>query len=150
MAIIVSTNGEIIVAGTNLSDHCTTFTLDDGQETKDITTFTTGTPIRVFRAGLGTPSVQATFKLDHAAGSVEPVLRPLVSTSSTGFALVVQKLAAGAVNPTSSVNPKYSFGACVLDGGLTVLNEQVGEVAEVQVRFVPYASSLTISTTATS
>lgn len=150
MAILVSTNGYILVNAVNLSDHCTSLSMNDGQETRDCSTFTTGTPMRVFRAGLTTASVSATFKNDHASGSVESTLRGLVSSSSTGFPLVVQKIAGSATVPTSTNNPKYTFSAVVIDGDLNVLNDSVGEIAEISARFVPYTGSLTVSTSATS
>ena len=142
MAIIVSTNAYITVGGTNLSDHATSITVNDGQETRDASVM--GTAYRLFRAGLGTPSISVTFKNDHAASSVENTLRSLITTSTSGVVTIeARKLNSN----SSSTNPTYSMVG-ILDGDLNVLNDSIGEIAEISARFVPY-SSFTVSTTAT-
>lgn len=144
MAVIVSSNGLIKVAGTNLSDHCKSFKLNLSQETRDVTAH--GATQHVFRAGLSNTSVEAEFYLDHATGSVEQTLRPLVSITSTGFDIVLQKIAGSTANPTSTGNPIYTL-TCVVDGDISVLNEAVGEVGMITCKFVPYASGITLTTT---
>ena len=142
MAIVVSYNGSILVNGTDLSDHATSIRVNDGQETREATTM--GNTARVFRAGIQTPSIEATFRNDHAASSVESTLRGLISITSTGFTVIAKKNNSG----TTTVNPSYTLTA-ILDGDLMVLNDEHGEIAEISARFVPYSGSLTVSTTAT-
>lgn len=73
MSIQVSWDGFITVSGTDLSDHCVQLTLNDGEESRDVTAF--GDTSRRFRAGMGTASIEATFLNDHSSGSIENVLR---------------------------------------------------------------------------
>lgn len=140
MAIIVSTNGRIVVNGVDLSDHAKSIRVNDGQQTRSATAH--GNTYEVFRAGLGTPSIEATFHNDHASGSVEATLRGLISVTSTGFTVAARKINSA----TTTVNPDYQMVA-VIDGDLNVLSEDVGEIGEIAVRFVPY-STFTISTSA--
>jgi len=73
VSIQVSWDGYITVSGTDLSDHCVQLTLNDGEESRDVTAF--GDTSRRFRAALGTASIGATFFNDHSTGSVENLLR---------------------------------------------------------------------------
>lgn len=141
MAIIVSSNAAISVNGVDLSDHCTKVTVNDGQESREVSAM--GNTIRVFRAGLGTPSITAEFRNDTAASSVETTLRGLISITSSGFVVTARK-----VNTTvAATNPLYIMTA-IIDGDLNVLDASHGEVDALSVKFVPY-SSFTVQTTAT-
>lgn len=141
MAIVVAYNAQIMVNGVDLSNHCKSVVIDDGQETKEATAM--GNTIRVFRAGLGVPSITAEFHNDRASGSVEATLRGVVSITSTGFTVFVRPLNSA----TTAVNPSYTMES-VLDGGLTVVNDSVGEIPSISATFKPY-STFTVSTTAT-
>ena len=146
MAKIVSTNAQIIVGTTptDLSDWCKQVTVDWGQETRDISTFTTGTPMRLYRSGAQTATIEATFYCDHAAGGPEAILRAhVLGTSDTGFPVNCRPVN-GAVTAT---NPMFA-GTAIYDGALTVLNDEFGEVAEITARFLPY-SAWEVTTTAT-
>ena len=148
MSMQVPFNSYLSVNGVNLSDHCVRVTLNYGAETRDITTF--GQTFRIFRAGLSNLSVEAEFFNDHASGSVESTIRGLISSTSTGFTVIAQKIAASASVPTSTDNPKYTFTA-IVDGDISLLGSEVGEVDRLTARFVPYAGTTTlVSTTATS
>lgn len=81
MAIQVSWDGFISVSGTDLSDHCVQITLNDGQESRDVTAF--GDTSRRFRAGMGLASIEATFLNDHSTGSVENTLRQHLLSQNT-------------------------------------------------------------------
>lgn len=142
MAIVTSYNGFLSVNAVDLSNHCTSLRVNYGQESREVTSF--GDTARVFRTGLATPSIEATFKDDLASGSVNATLRGLVSLTSTGFTVIAKRLNSG----TTTVNPSFTLTA-VLDGDLLVMNDSVGEVPEISARFVPYSGSLTISTSAT-
>lgn len=147
MSVFVSTNALISINGTDLSDHAKTVRLNSGQQTRSATAH--GNTFEVFRAGLTTYSVDATFYNDHASGSVESILRGLIgiTASSSGFAVVVQKVTGSTGNPTSTSNPKYTFSQMIIDGDLNVLDESVGEIAEIPVRFIPFGGTLSIQTT---
>lgn len=145
MAIVVSYNGLIKVNGVDLSNHCKMFKFNDGQDTREVTAH--GATQHVFRAGLARTSVEAEFYLDHASGSVEQTLRGLVGISSTGFDVVLQKFAASSSGTaTSTGNPIYTI-TCIVDGDMTVLNETVGEVGTMSVKFAPYTGSFSMQTT---
>ena len=144
MAVVTSYDGFIVVNSVDLSDHAKVIRLNTGQETRDATAH--GATARNFRAGLRTLSVDATFFNDHASGSVESTLRGLISITSAGFPIVVQADAPSAATPTSTNNPKYSFTA-IYDGDLSVLDANIGELAEVTARFVPFSGTVTVQTT---
>lgn len=73
MAITVSNNALITVSGLDLTDHCVQLTLNDGQESREITHLRSS--VKNYRAALGTASIEATFLNDHSTGSVENTLR---------------------------------------------------------------------------
>lgn len=81
MGIQVSWDGYITVSGTDLSDHCVQLTLNDGQESRDVTAM--GDTSRRYRAALGTASVTATFLNDHSSGSIENTLRTHLLADNT-------------------------------------------------------------------
>jgi hypothetical protein len=140
MAKIVSTNAQLFIGGTDLSDHCKSLKVDWGQETRDVSTM--GNTQRVYRSGVQTASAEAVFFNDHATGSVEPTLRALViGSTDTGFTVNFR-----AVNGTiSATNPQFS-GQAVLDGSLETLSDEHGEVAEITARMLPYSSWSVVTT----
>lgn len=81
MSIQVSYDGYITVNGANLSDHCVSIIVNDGQESKDVTAM--GDTSRRFRAGEGMASIEATFYNDMSTGSVENRLRSLLLGANT-------------------------------------------------------------------
>lgn len=143
MAVTVRYNAYVEVNAVDLSDHVTRVAINDGQESRDATTH--GDSARKFRAGLGTPAFDITFLNDPASGSVEGTLRALIGVTSTGFNLFV-KTTNG--TPSGASNPRYELVA-VPDGDLMVMDDEVGEIASVSGRFVPYGafSVITSSTT---
>ena len=142
MAIIVSTNASVSIGGTDFSDHCKSVRVNDGQESRDVTAM--GHTTRRFRAGVVTARIEATFYNDAASGSISQTLKGLVSVSSTGFEVLVRKVN-GARGPS---NPEYQMTA-IIDGDVNVFDENHGDVSELTVAFVPYAT-FTLVTTATS
>jgi len=133
MAIIVSYNARILINSVDVSNHCVGVTVNDGQESRDVTAM--GDTSRRFRAGLGTASVEATFWGDTASGSITQTLTSLVSLFSTGFDVTVRK-----DNSARNVNnPEYSLTA-IIDGDVNALDEKPGEVSQLKVKFMPYSS----------
>ncbi len=140
MAIEVSYNGQILVNSVDLSDHAQKITIMNGQETRDITAH--GNTVRTFRAGLATPSIEVVFWNDQTSASVAATLRTLVTITSTGFAVSARPKNTA----QSTSNPNYSMVA-VIDGDVTVMDDEVGEPTQVTVRFLPYSGGLTTTTT---
>lgn len=98
-------NAFISVNGVNLSDHCSSVTLEDSAEEVDFTAFTSNA-YREFGQGLKDATVSATFFQDYASGSVDATLFPLYDSGGT-FSLVVKPDGAA----TSSTNPSYTMVA---------------------------------------
>lgn len=142
MATEVIYDAKVLINTVDYSNHCTQVVVHYGQETKDATCM--GNTYRVFRPGLQTYSFDMTFKLDAASTSVSTGLASLsgIVASSSGFTVAVTKKASAALGPS---NPTYS-GTMILDGDLTVMNDSIGELADVSAKFVPYAS-FSVSTT---
>jgi hypothetical protein len=141
MSIQVIYNAKVMVNSVDLTNHCTQAVVHDGQETKDATCM--GNTYHVFRVGLGTPSIDLTFKNDPASGSVESTLRGLITITSTGVPIYVRK-----INTTRSTdNPEYYMDG-IYDGDLTSMNDSIGELADISAKFVPF-STFTIYTSAT-
>jgi hypothetical protein len=134
MAIVVRYNPFIEIAGIDLSDHGKQVTVNDGQESQDASAF--GGSYRVYRSGLGTPSIECVFLNDHANGSVEATLRSLIGVNSTGGSVTVRTVN-GVIRSTD--NPEYYMDG-IIDGDLSVLDDTHGELAEITVRFVPYST----------
>lgn len=102
MAKQVLRNAYISVNGVNLSDHCSSVTLDDSAEEVDFTTFSSSA-YREFGQGMKDASISADFFNDFATGSVDATLYPLYDSGGT-FTVIV-KPDGGA---TSSTNPSYT------------------------------------------
>lgn len=100
--IQVSWDGYISVGGTDLSDHCVQITLNDGQESRDVTAF--GDTSRRYRAGEGLASIEATFLNDLSTGSVENTLRAhLLSQNTPNLAFPPTSPAASLVASTGNL-----------------------------------------------
>ena len=133
MAIVVSYDAFVQVNGVDLSDHTASVMVNTGQESRDITAM--GNTDRVFRAGLRTSSIEATFWGDIASGSAVQTLTGLVGITSTGFTVNVRK-----VNSARGTdNPEYNMVA-IIDGDINALDEKPGEPSQVKAKFVPYSS----------
>ena len=145
MAISVSYNALLTIttssqAAVDLSNHCVQVTVNDGQESREVTAM--GDTSRRYRAGMGTSSIDATFWSDVATGSVNQTLTPLITMTSTGFDVYVRK-DNGARNAN---NPEYHMIA-IVDGDVNMLDEKPGEVSQIKMRFLPYSTFETITTT---
>jgi hypothetical protein len=139
MAIIVSYNAFLSVNGVDFSNHCLQLTVNDGQESKEVTAM--GDTSKRFRAGLGTFSVEATLWSDVSSGSVVDTLRPLITMTSTGFEVAVKK-DTGTVTVN---NPRFTFQA-IVDGDVNLLDEKPGEVSQLKVKFLPYSAPVITTT----
>ena len=140
MAVIVSTNAYISINGTDFSDHCRTVTYNDGQESREVTAM--GDSTKRFRAGLGTSSVNASFWSDMSSGSISQTLASLTAVTSTGFSLLLRK-----VNGARTAGNPELQGEYIIDGEVNVMDENIGEVSQLTVAFLPYSAPTLVTTT---
>jgi len=114
MAKEVLRNAKILVNSVDLSDHCSSVSLDSSADEVEFTSF--GAGFREFGQGLKDATVTATFFNDHAAGSVADTLQPLYTNGST-FPLKVWPDAAGTVvyTMTSRLYQYPAFAGAVGD-----------------------------------
>lgn len=144
MAIVVSYNAKVEINSVDLSDHVLQVTVNDGQESREVTAM--GDTTKRFRAGLGTASIDCSFWSDVSSGSVNSTLLPLITMTTSGaFPVVVRKDKSTA---RSASNPDYGMTFAIIDGDVNFLDEKPGEVSQIKCRFLPY-SAFTVTTTAT-
>lgn len=127
MAIYTFTDGFLSVAGTDLSDHVTSITLDTGVEAQDKTAM--GDSSRQSIAGLSTWSVTAEIQQDFAAGELDAIIAALTNNEA---ALVIR--------PTSSAvgttNPEWTG-----TGLLTSYNPISGAVGDLAMASVTFEAA---------
>jgi hypothetical protein len=128
MAKFVLRDGYIQVNSVDLSDHCSSVTVESTAEEIDLTAFTTA-GYREFGAGFKDATVTATFFQDYAAASVHATLQPLYDSGGT-FALNIKPTQAA----TSATNPRITLGTARLFG-YTPLAGGVGEASTMDVSF---------------
>jgi hypothetical protein len=142
VAIQTSYNFFIAINGTTLSAYCTNLRVNVPQNANEAQA--AGATHKQYRAGMGDPSIEATFRADDStAGGPGYVLRPLVATSSTGFSVAARRVNA----IVTSANPEYN-GQFVVSGDLMAMEDEWGAVPSISVKLVPFGT-FTISSTAT-
>ena len=87
-------NAKITVNAVDLSDHCSSITIEDSADEVEFTSF--GDSYRDFGQGLKDSTISASFFNDHAASSVADTLQALYTSGGT-FAVKVWPDAAGTV-----------------------------------------------------
>lgn len=95
MAKEVLTNVKITVNSVDLSDHCSSVSIENSADEVDFTAFGTA-GYREFGQGLKDATITASFFNDHAAASVADTHQPLFSSGST-FPVKVWPNASGTV-----------------------------------------------------
>ena len=105
MAKAVLTDAVITVNGTNLSDHCSSVTIEDTADEVEFTSFGSAA-YREFGRGLKDVTITAEFYNDYAASSVDAVLSNEY-TQGTAFPVTVKASSAA----TSSTNPIWSMSS---------------------------------------
>lgn len=105
MAKTVLRSAVISVMGSDLSDHCSSVTLENTAEEVDFTSFG-ASEYREFGQGMRDASITAEFFNDYASASVDAVLNAAF-TSSTAFVVTVKADDA----TTSSTNPIWTLQA---------------------------------------
>lgn len=138
MAKLVLRDCQIVVNGTDLSDHVNAVTINLSKDDVDTTSFSGGGRERV--AGLKDDSFEVTFQQDFAASEVDAVLYPLWD-NETEFTVAVRPTTAA----ISSTNPEYT-GTCILLE-YTPLDGKVGDLSETKVSFPSQRAGITRDTT---
>ena len=82
MAKEVLTNATLLVNSVDLSDHCSSITLEDTADEVDLTAFS-ASEYRENGAGLKDATITADLFNDHAAASVADTLQPLYDSGGT-------------------------------------------------------------------
>ena len=140
MAIQTSYNFKITVNSVDLSDHCTNLKIAKPQAANE--SQAAGAVHKQYRAGMGDPYIEATFRADDAVGSVNQTLRGLITPTSTGVPIVARRINSA----RSSANPDYSFDA-IVSGDLMPVDDSWGEVPTITVKFCPVGAYAETSTT---
>lgn len=108
MAKFVYKTAAITVAGTSLSDHCSSAAVEVTTDEVDLTAM--GATYREFGTGLSTANITATFFNDFAAATVDAVLWPKSQDGST-FTVVV----APQGGTLSATQPSYTMTSRLLN-----------------------------------
>jgi hypothetical protein len=116
MAKIVLKDAYISVDSVELSDHCSSVTIETTFDEQDVTGF--GSTYREFLQGLGDATITLALFQDFDTGSVDDTLWPLSQSGET-FDVVVRATSAIA----SATNPEYT-----MTGSLFNYNPIAGEV----------------------
>lgn len=118
MAKFVLKNCFISVDGVNLSDHCSSVTIETKFDETDVTAF--GSTYREIIQGLGDATVTLAVFQDFAAGSVDATLWPLSQSGAT-FQVIVRPTSAA----VSATNPQYT-----MTGALFTYNPLAGSIGD--------------------
>jgi hypothetical protein len=94
-------DSEIVVNGTDISDHVQSVTVETTTDEVDVTGMTAAS-YREFADGFKDATVTCTFLQDYAAGEVNDTLWPLYNAGSV-FALTIRPQAAGGGQPGGTV-----------------------------------------------
>jgi hypothetical protein len=95
----------ISVNGVDLSDHCSSVTLEDSADEVDFTSFSTSA-YREYGQGMKDATISADFFQDFATGSVDATHYPLYDSGGT-FSVIVRPSS----EAVSSTNPNYTMVA---------------------------------------
>lgn len=136
MAKHVLRSAVVTVNGTDLSDHCSSVTLEDSAEEVDLTSFGAST-YREFAPGMKDATITCEFFNDFAAASVDAVLAACYS-SATAFPVVVKADSA----TTSATNPSFTMSS-----RLYTYNPLAGGVGEANTTSATFRNSGTAGIT---
>lgn len=117
----------IEVDGTDLSDHFSSITVEDGAEEVDGTAF--GSKYRQTLKGLRSASIAGTVQQDFDAASVDATLAPLNDSDEPFPVVVIPK-----TGEVSETNPAYRLAEAQLLG-YTPLAGSVGDLSTTDVTF---------------
>lgn len=132
--ITVLINPQIVINSVDLSNHCTSVTIEETFAAVDTTAF--GSGAKTYLAGLGDHKVSIDFQQDYGSSSVEQTVSPLVGLTTS---VVIKPLNAS----TSTTNPAYSFTVLVDDW--KPLDGKIGDLITSSVSW-PVSGSITKAT----
>jgi hypothetical protein len=125
VGVVILTNAQVTVAGTDLTDHVDSVEVAISQNDVDITAM--GATATQHAVGLRSDTITVTFLQDFAASKVNATLWPLLA--STGFTVKIVP-----VNTTvSTTNPSFTATALLMD--YMPLSGKVGDRSDTQVKF---------------
>ena len=133
MARIVLTDAKITINSVNLSEYCTSVTLNTTTDVVETTAFSS-TAAKTRIAGLKDNSVTLEFAQDYGTSLVEATIYPLLGTTTT---VVVSPTS---TSPGTAANPSYTFTALVSEW--QPLSGAVGELATASVTW-PISGAIT-------
>ena len=133
MARIVLTDAKITINSVNLSNYCTSVTLNTTTDVVETTAFSS-TAAKTRIAGLKDNSVTLEFAQDYGTSLVEATIYPLLGTTTT---VVVSPTS---TSPGTAANPSYTFTALVSEW--QPLSGAVGELATASVTW-PISGAIT-------
>lgn len=134
MARIVLTDAKITIGGVNLSNYCTSVTLNTTTDVVETTAFSS-TAAKTRVGGLQDHSVSFEFAQDYGTSLVEATIYPLIGNTTT---VVVSP-----TSTTSATSPSYTFTALVSEW--QPLSGGVGELATASVTW-PISGGITKAT----
>ena len=129
--------GPVPGAGTAISDHTSSVTIDNSYDEIDFTTFTTSN-YREFGQGMGDATITLSVFQDFAASSIDAIFWPLAQSGGT-FGIEVRPDATAAV---SSTNPRYYMTARLFN-----FNPIAGAVGDALTTDIPCRNAGTLGLT---
>ena len=108
MAKDVLDNAFISVGGTNISDHCSSVTIETNADKVDVTSF--GASYREYTQGLKDANITLEIFQDYAVGNVDQILSALHASGGT-FPVVIRPTPA----VKSATNPEYTMTGVLFD-----------------------------------
>jgi hypothetical protein len=139
MAKFVLKDAFISVDAIDLSDHCSSVTIETTFDEADVTGF--GGIYKEIIQGLGDATITLNVFQDFAVGSVDATLWPLSQTGET-FAVIVRPTSAA----VSATNPQYTMTGVLLS--YSPLAGSVGEASATDVSIRNSSSTGLVRTTA--
>jgi hypothetical protein len=102
VAKVVLTDARITINGVNLSDHCSSVTVETSKDEVDVTSF--GATFKQILAGLGDATITVSVFQDFAAASIHATVWTLYN-AGTSFPVTVRPTSAAesATNPTMTM-----------------------------------------------
>lgn len=137
MAKSILLNCQITLAGVDISDHCSSVTVEYKRAGVDSTNFSGGGKEQM--AGLKSDSFTLDVQQDFAAAQVNSILEPLYQAGSEFQVVVIP--AGGAVSAT---NPSFS-GTCILLD-YQPLTGKVGDLSSTKVTLPTQRTGITMAT----
>lgn len=138
MAVVTFTGASVLVAATDISDHVTEVTIDDGRDENDDTVVSM--TARSKTGGLPNPSITLKMRQDYAATKTHALIKAAVNTSTA----VVVRPVAGTIR--SATNPDWQFTGKVLQ--YQPIAGQAGQFQVPTVKFEPTGTPLSEVTSA--